>query len=60
MEGLCALNDVTARALQRKDGQWSRGKGFDTFCPAGPVKPLAEIDLDKLSVTTRVNRNNFV
>jgi 2-keto-4-pentenoate hydratase/2-oxohepta-3-ene-1,7-dioic acid hydratase in catechol pathway len=55
VEGLCALNDVTARALQRKDGQWSRGKGFDTFCPVGPVKPLAEIDLDALSVTTRVN-----
>jgi 2-keto-4-pentenoate hydratase/2-oxohepta-3-ene-1,7-dioic acid hydratase in catechol pathway len=30
------VNDVTARDLQRKDGQWTRGKGFDTFCPVGP------------------------
>lgn len=55
VDGLCALNDVTARELQRSDGQWSRAKGFDTFCPVGPVKPLASIDLAKLSVTTRLN-----
>jgi 2-keto-4-pentenoate hydratase/2-oxohepta-3-ene-1,7-dioic acid hydratase in catechol pathway len=55
VEGLLALNDVTARELQRKDGQWSRAKGFDTFCPVGPVRPLAQVDLGKLSVTTRVN-----
>jgi 2-keto-4-pentenoate hydratase/2-oxohepta-3-ene-1,7-dioic acid hydratase in catechol pathway len=55
VEGLCALNDVTARELQRADGQWSRAKGFDTFCPVGPTKPLAEIDLGALSVTTRLN-----
>jgi 2-keto-4-pentenoate hydratase/2-oxohepta-3-ene-1,7-dioic acid hydratase in catechol pathway len=55
VDGLCALNDVTARQLQRADGQWSRAKGFDTFCPVGPVKPLATVDLDGLSVTTRVN-----
>jgi len=55
VEGLCALNDVTARQLQRADGQWSRAKGFDTFCPVGPVKPLAEIDLASLAVTTRLN-----
>ena len=55
VDGLCALNDVTARQLQRSDGQWSRAKGFDTFCPVGPVKPLASIDLATLSVTTRVN-----
>jgi 2-keto-4-pentenoate hydratase/2-oxohepta-3-ene-1,7-dioic acid hydratase in catechol pathway len=53
--GLCALNDVTARELQRADGQWSRAKGFDTFCPVGPMRPLADIDLGALSVTTRVN-----
>jgi 2-keto-4-pentenoate hydratase/2-oxohepta-3-ene-1,7-dioic acid hydratase in catechol pathway len=29
-------NDVTARDLQRRDGQWTRAKGFDTFCPLGP------------------------
>ncbi|MGD2046766.1 MAG: fumarylacetoacetate hydrolase family protein [Gemmatimonadota bacterium] len=55
VDGLCALNDVTARELQRSDGQWTRAKGFDTFCPVGPVKPLAEIDLQHLSVTTKVN-----
>ena len=55
VDGLLALNDVTARELQRADGQWSRAKGFDTFCPVGPVTPLAEVKLDQLSVTTRVN-----
>lgn len=47
-------NDVTARDLQRKDGQWTRGKGFDTFCPLGPV---IETDFDVASETieTRVN-----
>lgn len=34
--GFTCVNDVTARDLQRKDGQWTRGKGCDTFCPAGP------------------------
>lgn len=34
--GYTAANDVTARDLQRRDGQWTRGKGFDTFCPLGP------------------------
>lgn len=34
--GFTAANDVTARDLQRKDGQWTRAKGFDTFCPVGP------------------------
>jgi len=34
--GYTCVNDVTARDLQRKDGQWTRGKGFDTFCPIGP------------------------
>ena len=55
VDGLCPLNDVTARQLQRSDGQWTRAKGFDTFCPVGPVKPLSEVDLDGLTVTTRVN-----
>jgi len=35
--GYTCVNDVTARDLQTKDGQWSRAKGFDTFCPVGPV-----------------------
>jgi 2-keto-4-pentenoate hydratase/2-oxohepta-3-ene-1,7-dioic acid hydratase in catechol pathway len=34
--GYTVANDVTARDLQQKDGQWSRAKGFDTFCPVGP------------------------
>ncbi len=55
VDGLLAINDVTARALQKGDGQWSRAKGFDTFCPAGPVTPLAKVDRNALSVTTRVN-----
>lgn len=47
-------NDVTARDLQRKDGQWSRAKGFDTFCPLGPV---IETDFEPATATieTRVN-----
>jgi 2-keto-4-pentenoate hydratase/2-oxohepta-3-ene-1,7-dioic acid hydratase in catechol pathway len=41
--GYTCLNDVTARDLQGKDGQWTRAKGFDTFCPIGP---WIETDLD--------------
>ena len=37
VRGYTIANDVTARDLQKKDGQWTRGKGFDTFCPVGPV-----------------------
>jgi 2-keto-4-pentenoate hydratase/2-oxohepta-3-ene-1,7-dioic acid hydratase in catechol pathway len=52
--GYTCLNDVTARDLQRKDVQFTRGKSFDTFCPVGPH---IETDLDPLDaqVTTRVN-----
>ena len=54
---IVAINDVTARDLQRKDGQWTRAKGFDTFCPVG--KPLVGSvtagQLAKLEVVTRVN-----
>ncbi|MES0344690.1 MAG: fumarylacetoacetate hydrolase family protein [Anaerolineales bacterium] len=45
--GYTAANDVTARDLQRIDGQWTRGKGFDTFCPIGP---WIETDLDPADV----------
>ena len=55
VDGLLAINDVTARDLQKSDGQWSRAKGFDTFCPAGAVTPLAKVNRAALSVTTRVN-----
>lgn len=49
-----AVNDVTARDLQRSDSQWTRAKGFDTFCPMGePAK--APADLETLTVVTRVN-----
>lgn len=41
--GYTCANDVTARPLQRKDGQWTRAKGFDTFCPLGP---WIETDVD--------------
>ncbi len=52
--GYTVADDVTARDLQRSDGQWSRAKGFDTFCPLGPV---IETDFDPAegTVTTRVN-----
>lgn len=54
IRGYTCANDVTARDLQKSDGQWTRGKGFDTFCPVGPfvsddVSPAA------LDVETRVN-----
>ena len=52
--GIVAVNDVTARDLQKTDGQWTRAKGFDTFCPVGPVG-MPPSDLDSLAVVTRVN-----
>src|SRR5688572_14259108 len=52
--GIVALNDVTARDLQRKDSQWTRAKGFDTFCPLGSVASAPE-DLSTITVVTRVN-----
>jgi 2-keto-4-pentenoate hydratase/2-oxohepta-3-ene-1,7-dioic acid hydratase in catechol pathway len=52
--GIVAVNDVTARDLQKTDGQWTRAKGFDTFCPMGP-DAAAPADLDALTVVTRVN-----
>jgi 2-keto-4-pentenoate hydratase/2-oxohepta-3-ene-1,7-dioic acid hydratase in catechol pathway len=54
VSGVLAVNDVTARDLQRKDSQWTRAKGFDTFCPLGPVAS-APNDLSGLTVVTRVN-----
>jgi len=52
--GYTLANDVTARDLQRKDGQWTRAKGFDTFCPVGP---WIETDLDPADIllSCRVN-----
>lgn len=47
-------NDVTARDLQRSDGQWSRAKGFDTFCPLGPAIET-EFDAEGAIIETRLN-----
>lgn len=54
IRGFVCLNDVTARDLQKSDGQWTRAKGFDTFCPAGPR--IAEgLSWKDLEVIGRVN-----
>lgn len=52
--GYTVANDVTARDLQRRDGQWTRGKGFDTFLPLGPWIET-ELDPADVMVQTRVN-----
>ena len=54
IRGIIAVNDVTARDLQKSDGQWTRAKGFDTFCPLGEESSSVP-DLSTLSVVTRVN-----
>ena len=51
--GYTCFNDVTARDLQRKDGQWTRAKSFDTFAPIGPW--IAKVDPSHLDIQTRVN-----
>jgi len=53
--GVVAVNDVTARDLQRKDSQWTRAKGIDTFCPVGNVIDARETDPEELSLRTTVN-----
>lgn len=52
--GFICLNDVTARDLQNADGQWTRAKGFDTFCPVGP-RVVPALDWRTLEVVARVN-----
>jgi 2-keto-4-pentenoate hydratase/2-oxohepta-3-ene-1,7-dioic acid hydratase in catechol pathway len=52
--GFVCINDVTVRDLQKRDGQWTRAKGFDTFCPIGP-RIVAGLDPAKLAIATRVN-----
>ena len=54
IRGIVALNDVTARDLQRKDSQWTRAKGFDSFCPIGNIASAPD-DLASLTVITRLN-----
>ena len=52
--GYTIANDVTARDLQKKDGQWSRAKGFDTFCPLGPWIETEFIPVDQ-KITATLN-----
>ncbi|MFC1540701.1 fumarylacetoacetate hydrolase family protein, partial [Candidatus Margulisiibacteriota bacterium] len=54
VKGFACANDVTARDLQRKDGQWTRAKSFDTFCPVGP-KIVSGIDPNKLAIKLYLN-----
>ena len=54
--GYTCVNDVTARDLQKRDGQFTRGKGFDTFCAVGPcIVPRGEVHHDDLQVRTYVD-----
>jgi 2-keto-4-pentenoate hydratase/2-oxohepta-3-ene-1,7-dioic acid hydratase in catechol pathway len=52
--GVTCLNDVTARDIQRREGQWTRAKGFDTFCPVGPWVAVG-LDWRDVRVQCRVN-----
>ena len=52
--GFTAVNDVTARDIQKREVQFTRAKGFDTFCPVGPAI-VTDLDVEKLSVICRVN-----
>lgn len=52
--GYTCLNDVTARDVQQQDGQWTRGKSMDGFCPVGPLV-TDEVDPAALALTTRLN-----
>lgn len=52
--GYTCVNDVTARKIQKQDGQWTRGKGFNTFCPVGPYV-VSGIDASDLSVEAYLN-----
>ncbi|MEZ5359205.1 MAG: fumarylacetoacetate hydrolase family protein [Candidatus Zixiibacteriota bacterium] len=52
--GYTCLNDVTARHIQKADGQWTRGKGFDTFCPVGP-HIVTGIDVSDVAVEAYLN-----
>lgn len=56
--GYTCANDVSARDCQRSDKQWSRAKGFDTFCPLGPwIVTADELKPDALSIRSRLNGN---
>ena len=51
--GCTLVGDITARDLQKKDGQWTRAKGMDTFCPVGPVV-VSGLDVSALTIECRV------
>ncbi len=51
--GYCCFNDVTARDIQKKDGQWTRAKSFDTFAPIGPY--VVKVDPSDLEIKTKLN-----
>ncbi len=53
--GYTAGNDITARDLQKKDNQWSRAKGFDTFCPLGPWVETEVVNPDNLDIMLTLN-----
>lgn len=54
--GFTIINDMTCRDLQKKDGQWARAKGCDTFCPTGPwVVPRSEVKFEDLRIQSWVN-----
>jgi len=55
IHGYTLANDVTARDLQKKDGQWTRAKGFDTFCPVGPIVNTSLPVKGGLTIQTHVN-----
>ncbi len=55
LSGVLPLNDVTCRDIQNLDDQWTRAKGFDTFCAVGSPVPLEGLDIGGLRVETRVN-----
>ena len=57
IRGYVCVNDVTARDIQKSDGQWTRGKGFDTFCPVGPIvsDEIDPVGGAPVTVTTRLN-----
>lgn len=54
VRGFTCANDVTCRDLQKPDGQWGRAKGFDTFCPVGPVV-AKDLEWEELVIIGRVN-----
>ena len=54
VEGFTCLNDVTARDLQKRDGQWTRAKSFDTFCPIGP-EVAKDVDPNNLKIQSFLN-----